>query len=261
MSLPQRCLLSFLCAVSSAFAVDGVVLIDQARAMAGNVTPGDTPGFPITITQKGSYRLSGNLSVSDANTTAMEIRSDFVTIDMNGFSITGPADCSSRPCTPRGTGRGIQAGDEPSRRSYFNIVIRNGTIQGMGATGIDIYGDAITIEDMTLRANAETGLACYRSGNQRSVRVRNNHILLNGWHGALVENGVVVGNTASSNGNIGLWVLGGIVLQNLSDSNVGVGIALGSNTGAGENVSKGNGVNDMSGGVPLGKNYCKDNSC
>ncbi len=44
-------------AVSPAGAVDGVVLIDQNRALAGNVTPGDTPGFPVTISLSGSYRL------------------------------------------------------------------------------------------------------------------------------------------------------------------------------------------------------------
>src|SRR6185436_8638324 len=45
----------------SAFAVDGTILIDQNRALAGNVTPGDAPGFPVTISQPGSYKLSGNL--------------------------------------------------------------------------------------------------------------------------------------------------------------------------------------------------------
>ena len=49
-------------------AVDGVVLINQAAALAGNVTPGDTPGFPVVISVSGSYRLSGNLTVPDANT-------------------------------------------------------------------------------------------------------------------------------------------------------------------------------------------------
>ena len=44
-----------------ALAVDGVTLIDQNKALAGSVTPGDTPGFPVTISQPGSYRLSGNL--------------------------------------------------------------------------------------------------------------------------------------------------------------------------------------------------------
>lgn len=33
----------------SAWAVDGVIDINQARALAGGVTPGDTAGFPVTI--------------------------------------------------------------------------------------------------------------------------------------------------------------------------------------------------------------------
>ena len=43
-----------------AFAADGVIEINQARAKAGGVTPGDTPLFPVTISQPGSYRLTGN---------------------------------------------------------------------------------------------------------------------------------------------------------------------------------------------------------
>jgi hypothetical protein len=35
----------------------GVVLIDQSRALAGNVTPGDNSGFPVTISQPGTYQL------------------------------------------------------------------------------------------------------------------------------------------------------------------------------------------------------------
>ena len=42
-------------------AADGVVGIDQNSALAGSVTPGDAPGFPVTISQSGSYRLTGNL--------------------------------------------------------------------------------------------------------------------------------------------------------------------------------------------------------
>ena len=71
-------------------AVDGVVLIDQNRALAGNVTPGDFPGFPVTISRPGSYRLSGNLEVTDPDITAIEITADHVTLDLNGFSIQGP---------------------------------------------------------------------------------------------------------------------------------------------------------------------------
>jgi len=46
---------------TAAFAVDGVVLINQNSALAG-IGGCDTPGFPITICQPGSYRLSGNLT-------------------------------------------------------------------------------------------------------------------------------------------------------------------------------------------------------
>ncbi len=31
--------------------------------MAGAVTPGDTPGFPVTISLPASYRLAGNLTL------------------------------------------------------------------------------------------------------------------------------------------------------------------------------------------------------
>src|SRR2546426_5014835 len=83
-------------------AVDGVVLINQSNALAGNVTPGDAPGFPVTISVSGSYRLSSNLTVPDANTNAIEIKTSGVTIDLNGFSILGPTVCSTS-CSPAGT--------------------------------------------------------------------------------------------------------------------------------------------------------------
>ena len=78
----------------SAFAVDGTILIDQNRALAGNVTPGDAPGFPVTISQPGSYKLSGNLNLSTTDTgnylgqdVAIVITGSGVVLDLNGFSI------------------------------------------------------------------------------------------------------------------------------------------------------------------------------
>src|SRR5690348_13376939 len=92
---PVVCLCILGAVSSSLYAVDGVVLIDQNHALAGNITPGDTAGFPITISQPGSYRLTSNLTVPDLNTTGIQITADFVTIDMNGFSIIGPGVCTS----------------------------------------------------------------------------------------------------------------------------------------------------------------------
>src|SRR5438552_13182415 len=118
------------------YAVDGVVLINQSAALAGNITPGDAPGFPVTISVSGSYRLSGNLTVPDANTTAILITAEDVAIDLNGFSIIGPAVCAGFPfvtsCSPTGTGRGVDQGiSGPS-----STTVVNGSIRGMGSDGI-----------------------------------------------------------------------------------------------------------------------------
>src|SRR5436190_8539455 len=92
-------------------AVDGVIEINQKAALAGGVTAGDAPGFPVTIDASGSYRLTGNLSV-DHKTTAIQVTAAAadVEIDLNGFSILGPTTCTAPPtvaCSPLGSGRGI----------------------------------------------------------------------------------------------------------------------------------------------------------
>ena len=78
-------------------AVDGVIEINQARAIAGGVTPGDTPGFPVTISAAGSYRLTGNLTVPALNTTAISITANYVTLDLGGFLVSGPNTCFGSP--------------------------------------------------------------------------------------------------------------------------------------------------------------------
>lgn len=39
---------AFAMASTASFAVNGVILIDQNKALAGNVTAGDTAGYPVT---------------------------------------------------------------------------------------------------------------------------------------------------------------------------------------------------------------------
>lgn len=101
-------------------AVDGVVLFDQARALAGNVTPGDAPGFPVSITQPGSYRLSGNLSVPSGQ-NAILIATQNVTIDLNGFNITTPVQA------PGGGAIGVVTNGVAAPNG---ITIRNGNMEG-----------------------------------------------------------------------------------------------------------------------------------
>src|SRR4030095_1639101 len=117
-------LTALLASSAPVWSVDGVIEINQTRALAGSVPPGDTPGFPITIDQPGSYRLTGNLIVPNENTNAVQITAEGATLDLNGFAITGP----SVEAGPTGTGIGVQG---PS-----STVVTNGTVRGMGSYGV-----------------------------------------------------------------------------------------------------------------------------
>ena len=220
-----------------AFAVDGVVLINQSQALAGNVTPGDTPGFPVTLSQAGSYRLTGDLIVPDANTTAIRITADHVTLDLNGFAIVGPTVCTSSPanCPPIAQGIGIQADNGPTADGPRGTKILNGTVRGMGSTGIFITGAGSVVERVVVDSNGGGGVAgsviessATRNGTfgilatiVRDCYVTDNHDIgiqldgiggvatgniasFNGSHGILSPNGTVSGNTAVRNAAFGI---------------------------------------------------------
>ena len=121
------------------FAVDGVILIDQNKALAGNVTPGDGAGYPVILSLPGSYRLSGNLTVP-ISATGIQIAADGVSLDLNGFSITGPGIFP-------GGGNAIN-GDNRKR-----IRVSNGSISGF-TFAMDFLGTAelITLEELVIDA-------------------------------------------------------------------------------------------------------------
>jgi hypothetical protein len=128
--------LMFLWVSPAAAGLEGSVLINQARALAGGISPGDTPGFPITISQAGTYALVSNLVPTNDNVNVIEINtSDGVTLDLNRFSILGGGTCTFdvvdfnvTSCTNTGTGNGIYSLNN-------SITIRNGSILGMGTWG------------------------------------------------------------------------------------------------------------------------------
>jgi hypothetical protein len=241
--LPWR-LMSCVCTLaaisSSLYAVDGVVLIDQSHALAGNVTPGDTPGFPVTISQPGSYRLTGDLIVPDANTTAIKITADHVTIDMNGFSIIGPTVCTSSPatCPPIAQGIGIQADNGPTVDGPRGIRVFNGTVRGMGSTGIFITGAGSIIERVTADSNGGGGFliagSVFESTATRNgtfgifaTTVRECYATDNHSDGIQLDaiGGVAIGNIASFNGSNGISSPNGTVTGNTAVRNVSFGIS------------------------------------
>jgi len=250
-----------------AWAVDGVILIDQNKAIAGSVTPGDTPGFPVSINQPGSYKLTGNLTVPNASTTAVEINASHVTLDLNGFAILGPTDCSAGldPCANAGVGRGITTFHGDNITPAFNITIRNGTIQGMGSNGIFLVGDSHLVEYMHVRSNGGGGIGIRDSGDHGSSIVQHSNAQRNGGSltsGIFVARGLVTHNTADVN-LTGISMDVGTASFNVVTRNATFGmfldeIANGQAGGYFGNSLSGNGLRDVVsiGWTNAGQNVC-----
>jgi hypothetical protein len=132
-------LAAVLLAISGAALSDGLSL-DQARAMAGWVTPGDAPGFPVTITAPGHYRLTSDLIVP-AGTGGIVIRADNVVIDLNGFAIRGPARCAEGKGCADFTA-GISQPEE-----HFGALVANGTVEGF-RTGVEFKSGDNRVENL-----------------------------------------------------------------------------------------------------------------
>jgi hypothetical protein len=238
------------------FAVDGVILIDQNKALAGNVTPGDAPGFPVTISQPGSYRLASNLTLTDANTTVIDITVGDVTIDLNGFSIRGPTTCSGTPavtsCAPAGSGSGIVASTQ-----LTNITVQNGIVRGMPVFAITLAGLGHIVDRMHTTDNGNTGITMNTGRVSHSTSVRN------GADGIFVNDGVADHNVSTGNRFRGITLNAGIASYNNIANNGNVGLLLGFDSGYTGNTMHGNAV-PVSGGVSLGggnHNVCNGVAC
>lgn len=259
-------------ATAPAWAVDGVVLIDQSRAGAGSVTPGDLPGFPISINQPGSYRLSGNLVVPDGNTTAIEINASHVTIDLNGFAIMGPVSCASGfPCANVGlqTGYGVRAGSDSPVKAYFDIQVRNGTISGMGADAVHLLGDGIRVEDLRTRDNGLSGIVVRTAGGiggprQSSLIVSRNNVQRSGSYGIKTEAALITDNVVSDSEFVGIRLdFEGVVARNLVSRSGDFGAVLGGGVSYLSNTFSGNngGGAQVAGGINTGQNVCNTSLC
>jgi hypothetical protein len=215
----------------AALAVDGTVLINQSTITSG--LPGCPTGghFPIIICQPGSYRLSGNLAVPDANTTAIQITAPDVTIDLNGFAIVGPGG--------KGNGIGILVIRSTVSDALNNTSVSNGTIRGMGSSGIDLVngrvykiqaiangsdgidalGDSLVSEcisnfnggeGINLGGTAMNNIANGNAGDGITsvfpAVVTGNKVVSNAANGINVENGLVSGNVANFNSKAGIQV-------------------------------------------------------
>jgi hypothetical protein len=257
---------------SPALAVDGVLEINQTCAVQTGCFSGDSAGFPVTISASGSYRLTGNLSVPDANTTAIEvIRLSFeernvtpVSIDLGGFALIGPTRCDSGgdavTCAPTGNGRGIDGrwridlgGGSGIAGSSNQMHIHDGSVIGMGNVGISV-GNSSTVERVSVSQNGSLGINAGASSLLRDNIVRTNAAI--GIRTA--SDCSVIGNVVGANGGDGING-GGLILRNEIAFNVGFGLhCLGNpDDGYGHNVFRSNQAGTITAGcADMGGNVC-----
>jgi hypothetical protein len=245
-------------------AVDGAILINQTRALAGNVTAGDTPGFPVSINTPGYFVLTSNLTVPDANTTAIQINADNVTIDLNGFAILGPTVCPTDgftvagPCAPTGTGWGI---DDYSSvvNGRLNTRVINGTVNGMGAYGM-VLGRNSRVTGVNITSNGADGI--YSLGGVVSdVLMRGN-----GGNGVTTSSVVMTNSRALFNRGVGVYASSpSLVTDCVLYTNGAVGLLTVSGTRYTNNLFEsnngGNANPQVSSGTQAGTNTCGGAAC
>jgi hypothetical protein len=140
-----------------------------APALAETVNCTAITVLPAVITAPGVYCFTGNLATAiAANQGAIEIQTNDVVLDLNGFKLEGLAG-------PFTFAFGIHAADRQ------NITIKNGTIRGFRqAIVLDEFASGASkghlVEDIRAERNYEVGMQVKGSGNV----VRNNQVVATG---------------------------------------------------------------------------------
>ena len=196
----------------STFAVDGVTLISQASVNAAG-------GFPYSITQSGSYKLSSNLTVT-TETDAIDINADNVVLDLNGFTIASPCDTCAR--------YGVFSS------GHQNITIKNGVVTGFGY-GIRLNSPS-PIDGLDVNALVEE---VHASNNQNGINIQGGIVrrcTATGNSSGITVNSGVVESNLSSNNLIGFNVSDVTLTGNSAKHNSSVGLGIGPGTVFGSNV-------------------------
>lgn len=248
MSLRSGAIVAFATFIAAhpAPAADGQILIGQAKALAGNVTPGDAPGFPVTLTRTGSYKLIGNLDIPPG-LNGIEANAVEATIDLNGFRIDGKGRATAGDCI---------VGNQR------NLTVRNGTVMRCNR-GIYFKGGNIASE---LRiAENEYGIRVENT----TAAIKNNTFIANvngvfcadSSTGCLIENNLIRGFQRTGV-SYGAFVADGSTLIGNMISNHGAGVySLGPSVALGDNNLGGNGIAVDGAYRPLHPNSCGNTTC
>ncbi|MCG3122238.1 MAG: hypothetical protein GIKADHBN_00619 [Phycisphaerales bacterium] len=136
--------------------------VEPRTPISESNTPGDADS-QFRITQPGSYYLTGNITGVNGK-SGIEIAASGVTLDLNGFTMTGVA--------------GSLDGVSVTSAGPSGIAVKNGTVIGWGRAGIELSFSATNadclVESIQALNNGDIGIAmsgravvrgCVASGN------------------------------------------------------------------------------------------------
>jgi hypothetical protein len=198
-----------------------------------------TTVFPIKITRPGSHVLTSNLILT-GGTDAIDVNANYVSINLNGFSIIGPGG---------GSGVGINGANN------VGISVTNGNVTKMGSRGL-LLGDDALVKGVNAIGNGSDGIAA----GHRSVVVDCGGNQNAGAGIVCGDDCLIEGNTADANAIDGMYIGGGsTIIHNAAGDNQFFGLATAANAGYGKNVWFSNAVGCVTFGTSMGDNICNGN--
>ena len=174
-----------------------------------------------TLAQPGSYVVGNNLVA--AGSDCLVVANDFITIDLNGFLISGAK-----------AGSGVTA---LRNVAFRGTTVRNGTITGFVQAIMLPSSAGVTVERINATANSFDGIVAGDSATVRdSVAIGNGNMGIR-----LGQRSLVTGSTADDNAFNGIFVgIGGNILGNTVGHNKGSGIVTVEGANIVNNVSRNN---------------------
>ncbi len=176
--------------------------------------------IPMFINQPGSYILTSNLNLaSNSGSTAIWVNAPNVTINLNGYTITGP--CPAGGCNAGTVGIYSPAYNETTVENGqvtgfgYNIYIQSGDIHDMKVT----YGNyCIYTFNTIIRHNLVANCGEYGIYAQNSTISDN---IVNGatYAGILGYYSSISNNTVNNNSSIGIQAVGGLLSGNTAMHN------------------------------------------
>ncbi|GMV26630.1 MAG: hypothetical protein AMXMBFR58_26610 [Phycisphaerae bacterium] len=179
--------------------------VEPRTPISGSSTPGDADS-QFRITQPGSYYLTGNITGVNGK-SGIEIAASGVTLDLNGFTMTGVA--------------GSLNGVSVTSNGPSGISVMNGTVIGWGQGGVDLsFGgnDDCLVESIRALNNGDIGIAvrsrsvvrgCVASGNTtRGILTLSN---------SSVSDCVAEGNGSGISAGVGSTLVNCVAANNTGD--------------------------------------------